>query len=85
MRCSRVALYSQKTHRKLLSVPMKLFSRFQCSFVVVSMLGNQKTCLVIARLCRRFSLHIVFVFVASACCSDDRAIVSALFHQRILV
>jgi hypothetical protein len=34
-------------------------------------------------LSRRFFLHSALAFVASACCSDDLAIVSTLFHQRI--
>jgi RNA recognition motif-containing protein len=33
-------------------------------------------------LSRRFSLHSALAFVASACCSDDLAIVSMLFHQK---
>jgi hypothetical protein len=36
-------------------------------------------------LARRFSLHIALALVASACCSDDLAIVPSLSYQRILV
>jgi predicted MFS family arabinose efflux permease len=49
-----------------------------------SILWSCSLWLITSRFSRRFSLHSALAFVASACCSDDLAIVPPLAYQRTL-
>jgi hypothetical protein len=53
-------------------------------YILSSILWRCSLWLITSRFSRRFSLHSALAFVASACCSDDLAIVSTRSYPRTL-
>jgi hypothetical protein len=80
-----VTHYCKKFHEAALFATTNVIAKLALAcYTLHSTLWSCSLWLITSRFSRRFSLHSALVLVASACCSDNLAMVSPLAYERTL-